>query len=384
MSYSIDKIIPMSISISPAGLGTANFAKAMLFPLNAELPVGFTLDTYRSYTSLNDLSTDFPDTTETYKAAQRWLGGTPNVAELMVWGTNSADATITATLNKARNMVWWFWSFFTKTIYADIVATTGDCDLIADWSEANMAYFMNCQTDTSSAAIRDPASTTDIAHRFTAAGYRYSSTFAHATDPYAGIALCKWFAKVNYSGTNTTITGEFKKLTGVAAENLQSTAYTAMTQDVKKCIFYSTAELQGSTDSGRVFNSWSHSSYGEWIDDVVNLEAFVNALKVGLYNVTANQTTKLGQDPVGQAVLIGRARSVCEQYTRNGYLGPRDYTDPDDGLEKYTVGYEILTKAEDILDLSDVDRNARKSASLRVRIFRKGAIHQVPVDVAVY
>lgn len=383
MSYSIDKIIPMSITISAAGLQTANFAKAVLFAPNSELPVGF-LNTYRSYSSLNDLSNDFADTTETYKAAQRWLGGTPNVAELYVWAVDSTDATITATLNKARNMLWWYWSFFTKDIYADVTPTTGDCDLIAQWSESNEAYFMNCQTATSAADIRDVAETTDIASRFTAAGYRYSSTFAHATDPYAGISLCKWFAKVNYSGTNTTITGEFKKLAGVTAEDLPTTEYTAMTLDTKKAVFYSTAELQGSTDSGRVFNSWSHSTYGEYIDDVVNLSAFANTMKVGLYNCVANQPTKLGQDTRGQAVLIGRARSICEQYITNGYLGERTYTDPDDGQEKYTRGYEILTVPEDILTISEEDRNARKSATMRIRIFRRGAIHQVPVDIVVY
>ena len=189
---------------------------------------------------------------------------------------------------------------------------------------------------------------------------------------------------MNYSAANSTITGEFKKSPGVAAEDLTDTAYDAMRLDTKKCAFYSLVELQGSNDVGRWLNTWSHSSYGEWMDDVVNLDAFVNALKVALYNTAAGQVTKLAQTPVGQAVLIGAARAVCEQYITNNYLGPRNYTDPDDGLEKYTVGYEILTKPEDILDLSDADRDARKSAAIRIRIFRAGAIHQAPVDVDVY
>jgi hypothetical protein len=143
-------------------------------------------------------------------------------------------------------------------------------------------------------------------------------------------------------------------------------------------------DLQGSVDNGRVINSFSHSTFGEFMDDVINLAAFVNALKVSLYNAIANQTTKLGQDPVGQSVLIGAAKSIGEQYINNDYLGPRNYLDPDDGIVKFTVGYEILTQPEDILDLSDPDRAARKSAPLRIRIFRKGAIHTVDVDVDVF
>lgn len=380
MAYDVSQIIPINTRIVPNGIATANFAEALMFAPQTELPVGFDPDTYRTYTTLTALAVDFPDTTETYKAMARWLGGTPATRKVKVWGVATADATITVTLNKARNVLWWYWSFFTKDVYAD----AADVALIAAWHDTAESFFINCQTGTSATAIRVPATTTDIASVLTTGGYRHTTTEAHATDPYAGIALCKHFAAVNYSAANSTITGEFKKSPGVTAEDLTDTAYDAMTKDTKKCAFYSVVELQGSTDAGRWLNTWSHSSYGEWMDDVVNLDAFVNALKVSLYNAAAGQVTKLAQTPVGQAVLIGAARAVCEQYITNNYLGPRNYTDPDDGLEKYTVGYEILTKPEDILDLSDTDRDARKSAAIRIRIFRAGAIHQVPVDVDVY
>lgn len=380
MPYNVDQIIPINVRISPQGLGFANFAEAVLFSAESELPVGFAVDTYREYTSLTALSVDFASTTEVYKAANRWLGGIPATFKLKVWGTADLDANWTATLNKARNELWWFWSFFSATVYASTVDVTE----IADWSNSNETYFMNCQTGANVVTIRDPISTVDIASALTTAGYRYASTFAHATDPYAGISLCKWFAAVNYSAVKSTITGEYKKLSGVAAENLTDTEYGAMTQDTKKAQFYSVIELQGSTDVGRVINSWSHSSFGEWMDDVVNLAAFINGLKVTLYNTIANSVTKLGQDPVGQSLLIGAAKSVCEQYIANDYLGPRNYTDPDDGVDKFTRGYEILTKPEDILDLSDPDRAARKASAMRIRIFRKGAIHLAPVDVSVY
>lgn len=382
MSYNVDNIINIVTRISPAGLAFANFAEALMFAPESELPAGFAVDTYREYTTLTALSVDFAETTETYKAMNRWLGGIPATSKVKVWGTADADATWTATLNKARNELWWFWSFFTKPVYDDITTAV---PAIADWCNSNESYFMDCQGLAANVDdIRDPNSSADISSTLTTSGYRFASTFSHATDPYAGIALCKWFAAVNYSADKSTITGEYKKLSGVAAEDLNDSAYGAMTQDTKKCQFYSTVDLQGSTDVGRVINSWSHSSFGEWMDDVVNLAAFVNALKVTLYNTIANQPTKLGQDPIGQSTLIGSAKAVCEQYIANDYLGPRNYLDPDDGIEKFTVGYEILTKPEDILDLSDPDRDARKSAPLRIRIFRKGAIHVVDVSIDVF
>ena len=243
---------------------------------------------------------------------------------------------------------------------------------------------MNCQTGVNATAIRDINDDTDIATVFTTNGYRYAATMTHATDAYAGISLCKLFAKVNYSATNSTITGEGKVLSGVAGEDLTGTAYAAMKLPTKKCQFYTQVENKGSVDAGRVINSWSHSSFGEYMDDVINLSAFVNGIGVELYNAVFNQPTKLGQTPAGQSVLIGTAKAFCELYIANGYLGPRNYIDPDDGLEKFTVGYEILTKPEDILNLTDPDRDARKSAPLRIRLFRAGAIHVAPVDIDVY
>jgi hypothetical protein len=381
MSFNVDNIIKIVTRISPAGLGFANFAEAMMFAPESELPVGFDPDTFREYTSLTALAVDFPSGTETHTAVSKWLGGIPATSKIKVWGVDALDANWGITLDKARNVVWWFWSFFTAAVYADV---TGDVLEIATWSNDNETFFMNCQTGVSATAIRDPIVTTDIATVLTTAGHRYAATFAHFTDPYAGIALTKWFAAVNYSADKSTITGEFKKLSGTAAEDLTDSEYGAMTQATKKAQFYTVVDLQGSVDNGRVINSFSHSTFGEFMDDVINLAAFVNALKVSLYNAIANQTTKLGQDPVGQSVLIGAAKSIGEQYINNDYLGPRNYLDPDDGIVKFTVGYEILTQPEDILDLSDPDRAARKSAPLRIRIFRKGAIHTVDVDVDVF
>ncbi|UQI33093.1 DUF3383 domain-containing protein [Pseudomonas bijieensis] len=380
MSYPATNIIRINARISPAGLGNANFASAMLFAPQTELPVGFSADTYRTYSSLPALSEDFADTTETYKAAQRWLGGTPATRELKVWGVATADSTRAATLNKARNTLWWYWTMWT----APILAVKADVLAIAQWCEDNTSMFIDNQTGASVVEIRDPSDVDDIATQLTTAGFRHVYTAAHATDAYSGSALAKHFAAVNYSADNSTITGEFKKSPGVPAESLTGTAYSAMQSDTKKAVFYTVVDNQGSVDAGRWINTTTHSAYGEFIDDVVNLDACINFLTTSLYNSLGNQIAKLAQTPRGQAVLIGAARATMRQFVSNDYLGPRNYIDPDDGLEKYTAGFEILTKPEDILDLSEADRDAHKSAPLRIRLFRAGSIHIVDVDLDVY
>lgn len=378
--YPASNIIQINVRIKPAGLATANFASAVLFAPQTELPNGFTADTYRDYSSTADLASDFATTTETYAAGAKWLGGTPASRSLRVYGVATADATRDATLNKARNVFWWYWTLWA----APVLAVASSVLNIAAWCEANSSMFVNNQTGAAATSIRNPSTTTDIATQLTTLGYRHVYTAAHATDAYAGSALAKHYAAVNYNAAGSTITGEGKKSPGVAAESLKTTEYGAMQSDLKKATFYSVVDNQGSTDSGRWINTVTHSTYGEFIDDVVNLDACINSLLVGLYNVVYNQTTKLPQTPVGQAVVNGAARAVGQQYVDNGYLGPRNYVDPDDGLTKYTSGFEVLTKPEDILDLTDAERAARHSAPVRMRLFRAGAIHIVQVDVDVY
>lgn len=379
MAYPADRIIQVNARISPAGLGFANFASAMIFSADADKGT-LTADTYKSYSTIQEVAADFQETTETYKAAAKWLGGTPKMRELKIWVRDPDDATYEVTLNKARDRLWWYWTILTAGVYA-VPATVLT---VADWCEQNASMFIDNQTGASATEIRDQNDNDDISSQLTTLGYRHAYTAAHATDAYAGVALAKHFAAVNYSAQRSTITGEFKKSPGVAAEDLRGTEIAAMMSPTKRATFYTVVEQQGSVDVGRWINTVTHSSYGEFIDDVVNLDAFINTLTVRLYNALANVTTKLEQTPRGQAYLLQVARQVGEQYINNGYLGERYYTDPDDGEEKYTIGFEILTKPEDILFLTPEDRNARLAAPIRIRLFRAGAIHQAIVDLDVY
>ncbi len=379
MSYDVGNIINIVTRISPAGLAFANFGKAFLFAPQSELPVSFNPDTIKVYQSLNDLSVDFMSTTETYQAANSWFGSIPSPGEITVYGLDSTDANIVDSLNKARNNYWWYWTFFTDAVYADLA----NFPAIAAWGDANDAFVPECAVGAATTAIRDAGLTTDIASVLTTAGTRHAYTLAHATDKYAGISLAAQFAAVNYTGLNTTITGEFKKI-NAPAETLSGTEYSAMRLPTKKACFYTVVDLQGSSDAGRMINTYTHSSFGEYIDDVVNLDAFVNDLKVTLYNALTNQPTKLPQTIAGQAVLISAAKEAGERYINNGYLGARNYVDATDGLTKFTRGYEIDTKPEDILSISESQRNNREAAPIKMRIYRAGAIHSVNVTVEVF
>jgi len=377
MSYSTSNIIQINTRLRPSGLSYANFASVVLFANATEAPDDFAADTRRVYNSLQELSMAFNDSTETYKAAERYMGTIPRPREIIIYMPNEGDKSITETLNKAREQFWWYVTLLTKSSL-EKVETVLAC---AQWCESNESFFINNQTGASAESIRDINTSDDIASQLTKKGFRHTVTPCHASDPDSGNALVAQFTAVNYSGVNTTITGVGKKSPGVEAESLKTTEYKAM--DAKKTPYYTITELQGSQDMGRWLNTTTHSTYGEQMDDVFNLDAFINHIHVTLYNTIMNQTTKLPQTVVGQGILIGALRVACKAFVRNGYLGPRNYIDPDTGLEETTEGFEILTVPEDILNLSNEDRDARLAAPIRVRLFRAGAIEQAIVDLEI-
>lgn len=377
MAVNASDIIVINRNLSAKGLSYANFASACVFaPKTDTTTLGE--DVFKTYQNIQEVGNDFLTTTETYKACAVLLGAEKKLAKVTVYVRKADDADWATTLNKARDSFWWFWTIVTKPIYeqkSDVLA-------IAKWSNENGSMFIDCQSDQNATDIRDQTKKDDIVSELTKAGYRLAFTASHLTDAYSGLYLAKHFCAVNYTGTNTTITGEFKKSSGLIAEDLKGSEITAMNE--KGCTYYTQVDLQGSTDMGRWLNTVSHSTYGEFIDDVVNLEAMINALTVAIYNVLGGATTKVPQTPVGQALILNAVKKVCDQYVTNGFLGARNYIDPNDAQEKFTLGYEILTKPEDILTMSDDDRKNRRCAPISVMVFRAGAIHSVKLELNVF
>ncbi len=374
MPYPAENIINIVTNIRAAGLGTANFGAGMVFAdFDSSTDATFAEGSYRDYGGASAVAADFSIASDPYLAALAWFSAVPKPRSLRIY-LRQEDDTPVESLNDAINKrIWFYWYEFETTIRAN------DADVLALIAAGDAAGKFYAGT-TNQSSVRDPSLATDIASKAKLQGSRRSFLLSHATAPYAGFELGAVFSRVNFNAANSTITGEFKKLPGIVAEDLTNTAYSAMKE--KGAPFYTVVETGGQVDAGRVINSKSTSSYGEFIDDVFNLDGFVNTLTVNVYNALAN-AKKLGQTPDGQQVLMDAAAQVGQRYIDNGYLGPRTYTSEETGDELLSDGYEILSKAVDILDLTDAERAERFSAPIRIRVFRAGAIHAVDITVDV-
>ncbi|PYY72201.1 hypothetical protein CRX42_02400 [Pseudomonas jessenii] len=375
MAYPAESIINIVTLINSAGLGTSNFGAGMVFAdFDSSSDATFVEGTFRDYGSASQVAEDFAIASDPYKAAESWFSAVPKPKTLRIYLRIEND-TVVESLNDAINKgIWFYWFEFEASIRAvdaDVLALAAAGDAAGKF----FAYTTNQST------VRDPAVTTDIVSKAVIQGSRRAFVASHAAELYEGFEIAAVFSRVNFNAANSTITGEYKKLPGIDAESLTPTAYSAM--KAKGAVFYTVVETGGEKDNGRVINSKSTSSYGEYIDDVFNLDAFTNFLTIALYNALTKVPTKLRQTPAGQQILIDAAAQVGEKFIGNGYLGERLFTDDQTGEEKLSRGYEILTKAEDILLISDAERAARGAAPIVMRVFRAGAIHTVDLTANV-
>ncbi|MDH1575519.1 DUF3383 family protein [Pseudomonas sp. GD03746] len=375
MPYPAENIINIVTNIRAAGLGTANFGAGMVFAdFDSSSDATFVTGTYRDYGGAAAVAADFNIASDVYLAALAWFSAVPKPKTLRVYLRQELDTPVESLNDAINKRIWFYWFEFETTIRAN------DADVLALIAAGDAADKFYAGT-TNQADVRTPSLATDIVSKAKLQGSRRAFLLSHATAPYAGFELAAVFSRVNFNAANSTITGEFKKLPGIVAEDLTLTAYSAMKE--KGAVFYTVVETGGQEDAGRVINSKSTSSFGEFIDDVFNLDGFVNSLRVNLYNALANIPTKLKQTPEGQQVLLDAAAQIGQRFIDNGYLGARRYTSDETGEEVLSDGYEILSKADDILDLTDAERSERLAAPIIMRLFRAGAIHAVDVTVNV-
>ena len=377
MAYNANKIINVVPRIAGSGLGVSNFGMALLVANITDLKVGalaWAAKSYKVISEADDLLDYFDDTDEAYLAAQMYFSVTPKPIEMMVWLKADADSVVTA-LAEAEDKVWFFWFDVT----ANLRATKAEYLPIQSWAGSNSKIFAATSND---AEILDGAVSDDCVTQMVGAGVRYSFIEYHDTNKYAGLQTAALYARVNYSANNSTITAFGKRKPGLTALDLSNTAYSQLNS--KGAVFYTKVEAGGSVDNGRVLNPFTTSSYGETIEDVVDTEAFVNAMTVALYNYLMNTTTKRPQTPRGQQGAIDAVAQICEQFYRNGFLGARQYTDSETGEEKIAEhGYVIITKPEDVYLLSDADRAAHKLYPISVRSFKAGAAFEISAIIDV-
>lgn len=384
MAYSVNNIIPFNLILTPAGLDTANFVSCFFFAPIDDATGDPSADDILNYTELSEVEEDWGNDTPAYYAAERWFAQTPKPRQFTVWvWDDAADTDPVDVANKAAQSSEWRFAYFFPH---DVTNEDSNAEALASFADAESQLFGFTRTDSD---LKDSNATDTIAdtllsagHRFTYLGYREQATVDDdASQAYAHVQLLAAFQKFNPDGTRTAITGEYQVLPGVVGESLDSDAYTALKD--RKVIFWTEVELKGETDASRTINTWTMSSFDEYLDDVFNLEVLANRAQVAVYNYITRRKRGL-RSQRGYGGALAAFADVGRLFFNNGVLGQAEYTDPRDGETKLAEnGFVIFSDPSDVLDLTDSQVTNRRYPPIEARAFLARAGHVAEINLTV-
>ncbi|MCK5133225.1 MAG: DUF3383 family protein [Candidatus Sabulitectum sp.] len=205
-----------------------------------------------------------------------------------------------------------------------------------------------------------------------------------ATDDYKALSFAGRYSSVNFSGSNTVITGNLKDLPGTVSDNINTTAQAELER--KNVNYYAPFFSTGSEPVNGVFNGTT-MKLNVWADVRYFLDWAVNSVQVDVFNLLKTSNIVPQTEP-GVTAEHSVIEAVMQQAVRNGGIAPGQMSAATildiqqttgnldfDGF--LTKGYLIY--APPISQQSQSDRNLRKSPPFKVWMKGSGAIHSVEI-----
>lgn len=183
----------------------------------------------------------------------------------------------------------------------------------------------------------NPAVFTNNGYKAMQAGYAgVNYVYDDNAQVYPDISYLANFLAVNYSGTNTTISGKFKDAEGIPAVNFPEIETNVAT--LKDRRINTITGIVG--QSIKYFREGVQSSAAWSTDGWVNVCNFIAELEINILNVFL-RNPKVAYTVEGQNLLISAASKTCNKYKQNGAYA--------DGVEEDLLsetGYKIIPACE--------------------------------------
>ncbi|MDV0579916.1 DUF3383 family protein [Citrobacter braakii] len=243
--------------------------------------------------------------------------------------------------------------------------------LIASWAKANAVIVY--ETFTGSAALEvdqtNPAWAVTLASQS-----NFRMLYSKAGNRKFGISYMARTHTVNFNGERTAITLHLKTM-NVPAEDYSQTEI-----DKAKRVgldIYTTIK-----DVPCVLTSGAN----DFVDNVYNLMAYVDAVQTDSFNLLKTTPTKVPQTYYGVDQLEDCVEKTTVGFVRAGVFNPGAWTLPDFFGDREMFlrnieqnGYYVL--AGDLKDQSTADRQERKSPVVQVAVKNAGAVHSADIII---
>lgn len=267
---------------------------------------------------------------------------------------------------------------FGQTWYAlSIPETTNDDDHVA------VAGYIEGATNkhlygvsTQQGGVLSSVSTTDIASKLKALGYRRTIVQYSSESPYSVASLLGRALTVDYNENSSVITLMFKDEPGIVGEELTPTQVDAL--EAKN------ANVFVDYDNDTTIIEAGKCSSGDYIDEITGTDWLAVETMNRVFNLLF-QNKKIPQTDPGVHLIVTTVEQVCEQAVDNGLVAPGVWKSGGFGALKtdqfMPKGYYVF--AQSVNDQSDADRALRLCPPIQVAIKLAGAIHDVNITVNV-
>lgn len=128
------------------------------------------------------------------------------------------------------------------------------------------------------------------------------------------------------------------------------------------------------------------SGANDFVDNVYNIIAFIDAIQTDMFNVLKATGTKLAQITRDVNKLVATAEKTSRGFVRANVFGPGTWSSPDsfgniDTFNRNIEQFGFYWLAGLLKDQPQADRAARKSPVLQGAVKNAGAIHSVDIIV---
>ncbi len=258
------------------------------------------------------------------------------------------------------------------------ITTSADLLSLSRWVQAKVHMLA---LDVVDEGVLTPNESTSLAAQLSALEQQRTFLVWSRTRDSKALSLAGRLSSVNFEGQNTLITPKFKSLPGTSPD-IVTTAHKGELD--RKWVGYYTR-----FGPDAIFaEGWTQA--GDWIDVRYWLDWITKAMQTEVYTLLRQHPTRVPQTAEGLASIEAAIERVCEAGRRNGGIAPGQVSETvsnDIRLASNNPAFDgflptgYLVVIGSIADQLQIDRDARRSPTIRVWLKGSGAMHHVTIGL---
>ena len=254
--------------------------------------------------------------------------------------------------------------------FTDLVLDA-EVPLVAAWAQANQTIIYNVFSGSAYLAV-DPANPVWAVKLASQTSFRM--LYSKSGNRLLAATYMARTHTVNFNAENSAITMNLKTL-AVPAESYSQTEI-----DAAKRVgldIYTTIK-----DVAVVLTSPAN----DFVDNVYNLIAYVDAIQTDNFNLLKSTGTKIAQTTRGVNQIVAQNEKTTRGFVRAGVFAPGTWTSPDsfgdiDTFNRNIEQFGFYVLGNRLADQPQSDRQQRKSPVIQIAVKNAGAIHSIDLII---